>query len=143
MIVIAVLSVSQALVASGFDEVRGSHVDGNVPSPAEFTALLRRDLDAYFNAAHEKRITVQHELLRDGPTQSGTSYPKFYLWVRLLQEGVVVEEGAVRVAAIDRSRFEITSFTSESDLRADPRALHSIFPAAVCETIRAKLGIER
>ena len=51
--VIAVLSFTPAVAASGFDEVRDSHVDGNVPSPAEFTALLRRDLDAYFNTSRE------------------------------------------------------------------------------------------
>jgi len=49
-------------------------------------------------------------MLRDGPTQSGVSYPKFYLWVRVAGGKSVDDRGAVRVVAVKRKRFDVTDF---------------------------------
>jgi hypothetical protein len=139
----AVLPVllTQTPDARVIEDIQRSHIEGNVPPPGQFAKLLQRDLEAYFNAPKRRGIRVEHELLRDGPTQSGVSYPKFYLWVRVLEGESVVRQGAARVAAMDRKQFEVTSFASEASIRADPRALYSVFPAPVCERIKAKLGI--
>jgi hypothetical protein len=140
-VVLGVMLLTQAPDASVLAEVQRSHIDANVPAAAEFTSLLQRDLEAYFNSTHQRDIRVEHELLRDGPTQSGVAYPKFYAWVRVLQAGTVVKQGAARLAAIERTRFDVTSFVPDSAIRADPKALSSVFPEAVCEKIKAKLRI--
>src|SRR5438094_5556117 len=58
-----------------------SHIKGNVPAKARFDKYLWRDLTAYFARSTGKKVAVAYEFLREGPTQTGSSYPKYYLWV--------------------------------------------------------------
>lgn len=124
-----------------FQEIQRSHIDGNVPDAADFERFLRRDLADYFAAARKmKSVPVEYEPLRRGPTQSGVSYPKFYLWVRIAGGKTPQDRGAVRVAAVEKERFEVTDFISEETIRNTPTGLAQIFPAQVCETINAKVA---
>jgi hypothetical protein len=116
---------------------RYRHVEGNVPPGKLFDELLTRDLNDYF-CRNSNDCKVQYELLRDGPTQSGTSYPKYYLWVRFTKGGTVAGEGAVRVAAIDQKRFEVTHFLSRELISQAPSQVASIFPAALVNKIVEK-----
>lgn len=121
--------------------IQRSHVEANVPAQADFARFLSRDLEGHFNAGHSKTLRIEHELLRDGPTQAGVSYPKYYVWVRVLDKEALVTQGAAVLVAIDRKRFEVSSYASEVAIRAEPGRLYRVFPALVCETIGAKLGI--
>ncbi|SRR5713101_3730047 len=122
------------------DAIQQSHIEGNVPPPAEFDRLLQRDLDAYFGTALAPSRHVRYEMLREGPTQSGVAYPKFYVWLTAPLAGGETRQGAARLAAIDRERFEVTHFVSIEQIRLDPQGIDRIFPQAVCVRIRAKLG---
>ena len=51
-------------------------------------------------------------------------------------------EGAVRLAAIDRARFEITHVLPSRDIRANPSGAEQIFPSALAEVIRARAGVQ-
>lgn len=79
-------------------------------------------------------------MLRDGPTQAGVAYPKFYVWVRVFEGASVVDQGAVRLAAIEKREFQVTDFLSERTIRADPKVIYRVFPAPVCDRINGKLG---
>jgi hypothetical protein len=68
---------SQSPDYSIIQDIQRSHIEANVPGPAEFNRILQRDLDTYFAKARGKSSRVEHEMLRDGPTQSGVEYPKF------------------------------------------------------------------
>lgn len=132
-------------VQSGADQtpkgLQSSHIEANVPAPSDFNRVLLRDLGDYFaRARKQKAVPIDFELLRDGPTQSGVSYPKFYVWVRLDGGKSPDDRGAVRVAAIERNRFEVTDFVSERAIRNDKAGIYAIFPGPVCEKIEAKLG---
>lgn len=118
--------------------VQQSHIAGNAPGEESFDALLSRDLVAYFASRGLTDPEIGYELLRRGPTQSGVAFPKFYLWVSATSAQGDVMTGAVRVAAIDRVRFEITDFVARADILANPDGLASIFPAALLPAIRAK-----
>jgi len=118
-------------------DIATSHVEGNVPPGKLFDELLTRDLNDYF-CRNSNDCKVQYELLRDGPTQSGTSYPKYYLWVRFTKGGTVAGEGAVRVAAIDQKSFEVTHFLSRELISQAPSQVASIFPAALVNKIVEK-----
>jgi hypothetical protein len=120
-------------------DLQRAHIEANVPPPAEFNRLLQRDLEAYFPKRRGDTSLVKFEMLREGATQTGVAYPKFYVWAQVSVAGAVVEQGAIRLAAIQRKRFEVTDYLSESSLRADPGAMSRVFPAAVCDRIRAKL----
>jgi hypothetical protein len=111
-----------------------------VPSEAAFDSLLRRDLDAYFGKRAGREVTVDYELLRRGPTQTGIAFPKFYAWVRV-HSGGPLEQGAVRVAAMDRTRFEVTHFIPETEIRGGPETLDTVFPPAVADSIRKRLQL--
>jgi hypothetical protein len=134
---------SQSPDSSVFQGIQRSHIEANVPGPAEFNRLLQRDLETYITKTRGKSIRVEYEMLRDGPTQSGVAYPKFYVWVRIFEGASVVDQGAVRLAAIERREFQVTDFLSERTIRTDPKAIYRVFPAPVCERINDRLGIAK
>jgi hypothetical protein len=117
--------------------VTQSHIEGNVPEGKLFDQFLQRDLKNYFCEA-DSGCTVEYEFLREGSTQSGISYPKYYLWVRKMHATAVTEEGAVRVAAIDQSGFDVTHYVSRERILASPSQVASIFPAALVDKIVQK-----
>ncbi len=123
--------------------VAESHIAANVPSTNDFRPFLIRDLTAYLKPAHGDKLKVDYELLRDGPTQSGVAYPKFYVWLRATNAELSIIEGAVRVAAIDKKRFEITDFVPRAEIVSHPDSVARIFPAAVIEKIHAKAGVKK
>lgn len=101
---------------------------------------MRRDLATYFAQVRKKKIAqVEFQLLRDAPTQSGPAYPKFYASVVVAGGKSPQDRGAVRLAAIDKKRFEVTDFVSEEMIREDPDSIYQLLPAPVCEKIKAKL----
>lgn len=53
-----------------------------------------------------------------------------------------VIEGAIRVAAIEKKRFEITDFVTRADCLA-PRSSHAHFPPALVEKIHTKAGVKK
>lgn len=118
--------------------VQESHVVANAPASGEFEALLSRDLGAYFTSQGMTEPQIKFEMLRRGPTQSGVAYPKYYLWTSASSANGDTMIGAVRVAAIDRTRFEITDFVSQQEVLANPDAIASVFPAALLAAIEAK-----
>jgi hypothetical protein len=116
-------------------DIRRSHVEGNEPQAADFQPFLDRDLLAYGVAQYGGGLSQSVELLRKGPTQSGISYPKYYAWVAYSRDGDLVAQGAVRVQAIERERFEVTDFASAESIRSNPQSVYAIFPAALCDAI--------
>jgi hypothetical protein len=122
-------------------DIQDSHIDANTPDSADFEAFLKRDLAAYFAKARKKTVSVDYEPLRRGPTQSGVGYPKFYLWVTIAGGKSPADRGAVRVAAIEKKRFEVTDFVSEEAVRTNPSAIYQVFPAPVCDKINAKMAL--
>jgi hypothetical protein len=116
-----------------------SHIDANVPDTKSFDTLMKRDLRAYFEKTLSTtgKVHVEYQLLRDGPTQTGISYPKFYVWATVFRGARNLTEGAVRVAAVDRTQFTVTDFLSEDQIVAEPEKIKSIFPPALNEKILA------
>lgn len=123
------------------DSIRKSHIDGNVPDEKDFHNFLVRDLESYFKESLKKTVRADYELLRDAPTQTGIAYPKYYAWVKIFDGDKLIEEGAVRLAAIDKKRFEVTSYLSKTDIERSPGAIEHIFPKALIETIKKKAGL--
>jgi hypothetical protein len=123
--------------------VAESHVARNVPRANDFRPFLIRDLTAYLKRTHGDKLTVDYELLRDGPTQSGVGYPKFYLWLRATNAEKTAIEGAVRVAAVDKKRFDVTAFIPRPDIVSHPAALDVVFPQALIAKILTKAGLKK
>lgn len=68
------------------------------------------------------------------------AYPKYYAWVKA-GTTPLPKEGAVRVAAIDQTSFEVTNFVSAEEIRKDPGSIESVFPKLLCPAIRRKAGV--
>jgi len=100
---------------------------------------MERDLSAYFERrlGTSDKIHVDYHLLREGPTQTGISYPKFYVWAKILSGSRVLAEGAVRVEAVDRTQFTVTHFFGKDQIAADPEKISTVFPAALKAKILA------
>ena len=49
-----------------------------------------------------------------------------------------VDEGAARLAAIDKTRFEVAHFLRKADIQADPAGVERVFPKALAEDIRTR-----
>lgn len=119
----------------GVELVRQSHIDGNVPTGDDnFSRLLSRDLDAYFSKNKNMTVRTRFELLRKLPTQVGLAYPKFYAWVKLCDQksGVVIEQGVVRVAALDKAQFDVTHYLTAAEICKNPESIAEILPASLC-----------
>ena len=117
--------------------IQQSHISGNLPDTfEEFQVILKRDLESYFQKHLGRQVTIEYVLLRKAPTQSGVSYPKFYAWIIAKQSGKIIESGAVRVAAIEKARIEVTDFVSRKEILNNPSSIDSIFPKALCDGIR-------
>jgi hypothetical protein len=125
--------------AAAIAEVQASHIEANAPAREDFERLLKRELTAYFLPTPSEGADVEYEFLRDAPTQSGVSYPKYYLWVRVNAGGSVQQEGAVRVAAIGRDRFEVTDFLTRDQISSTPSQIYQVFPAPVCDRIEERI----
>lgn len=117
-------------------ELQASHIAANVPPDAAFMTALRRDVLAYLAANRLPSKSVDIELLRKGATQSGASYPKYYVWIRATDKAGHQVAGAMRIAAIDRARFDVTDFTPAASIRSEPASLASIYPALLIPSIR-------
>ena len=122
------------------DSIADSHVRANVPDEKDFGGFLKRDLEAYFKELKGKDVSVEYELLRDAPTQSGTAFPNFYSWVRIKENDNPLEEEAVRVAAVEKKRFGVYDYLSRADIERDPEKVYQVFPKTVGDKIRDKIG---
>lgn len=127
--------LSDADVRRSVAELQSGHIQANVPNEPDFTRLLQRDLNAYFAARGLHSPVTKFEMLRREATQSGVAYPKFYLWVRVRSSNRRVASGAVRVAAVQRHRFEVSDFLSTAEIIAQPGRVGSIFPALLAPGI--------
>ena len=116
-----------------------------MPSDSDFEPFLRRDLKAFFTDRFKSPVSVEPVLLRDGPTQSGVSYPKYYAWVVISVDEKTVDQGAVRLEAVDKARFVVTTFLSAETIRNNPEAVSKVFPLALIEVIvhRAREALGR
>ena len=122
--------------ATAQSSIQLSHIEAHVPEEAKFAQLLTRDLLAYFKANGQSAATsVEFRLLRDAPTQSGVSYPKYYAWVQVQSGTMRVAEGAVRLAAIERTRFEVTDYVAKTKAKGNRELLQSMFPQALVPNI--------
>ena len=126
---IVLLSIALPLQVHAQPFVQANHIDANVPEEAKFSELLNRDLLAYFKANGVATATgVQVRLLRKAPTQSGVAYPKYYAWVQVEDSSTRLAEGAVRLAAIERARFEVTDFVPKNKAKGSRELIESVFP---------------
>lgn len=133
---------STADMARMMQQLQASHVSANAPPASSFSKILERDVRAYF-AAHRLPFTkVTIELLRKGATQNGVSYPKYYIWIRATGAAKHHAEGAMRIVAIDRARFEVTDFTPADTVRSDPASLAAIYPSPIIPAIRQHAAIQ-
>ena len=85
-----------------------------------------------------KRLNIQAELLRKGATQSGVAYPKYYVWVKVMNEKTIITQGAARMAAKDGKYFDITHFVSYDDVNKNPETVDKIFPQPLTFGIKIK-----
>ncbi|MGE4537150.1 MAG: hypothetical protein AB7D37_08725 [Desulfovibrio sp.] len=117
------------------------HTEAYSPDAAHFEDFLARDTQAYFSKRQGRPVTVRYEYLRQGPTQSGIGFPRYYIWVQIFADGREINAGAVKVAGVGKDRFEITDFLSRGMILDVPGRLDAVFPKAVCETIKSRLRL--
>ena len=140
LIVAGSASVSSAQNENPMAELRQSEIDANVPDKKDFEAILKRDLTKYVTDPRDKGITVNIELLRDPQTQVGVAFPKFYCWIEKRDaKGLIIEEAAARIAAINKMHFDVIQYFDRKRLVAEPDLIVGVFPEDVCEKIRKKL----
>jgi len=119
-------------------EIQKSHIDANVPNKAQFETFVKRDIAKYFYKPYGV-VNVKWELLREGPTQSGVAYPKYYIWAKVYKNTKLVNEGAVRIEAIEKTHFDVTDFIAINEIKNNSKDIYSIFPGLVCEKIKGKI----
>jgi hypothetical protein len=128
------LSICAVVCVTSSCDILG-HVRANEPEAGNFDTFLNRDLKLYFLKQQPQVTRIEYELLRQGATQAGMSYPKYHAWVRVYEGQKIIEEGAVRVAAVEKTDFDVTHFLSKEEIKKSPSLINSIFPAALCPDI--------
>ena len=78
---------------------------------------------------------MDYRLLRSDAVQSGVGYPKFCLWVSAQRGDTTVDEGAVRVAVILRTRFEVSRYLSKAETWHRRLRVAGAFPAQLVAPI--------
>jgi hypothetical protein len=141
LIPLLILTIITANAYGQKESISDSHIKANVPDEKDFRNFLIRDLQSYFKDTLKKTVRAEYELLRDAPTQSGVAYPKFYAWVKIFEDSSMIDEGAVRLAAIEKKHFEVTDYLSKRDIEEKPAVLERIFPRALVESIKKRAGI--
>lgn len=121
------------------ESVSDSQIRGNVPEDADFDRFFKRDLEDYFKNPG-KVVTVEYELLRKAPTQHAVSSPKFYAWVKVYEDGVFLEEGAVRVGAVEKKLFVVIQYLPRAEIEQGSERMNALFPDSVIEKIKEKVG---
>jgi len=135
-----------AIIAWHFDlmpaatiaQIQSSHLEANVPDHSDFDRFLKRDLVAYFSDKFSGPTSVEYELLRKAPTQAGTAFTKYYVWVRVSANGAIRREGAARVAAIGRERFEVTDFLAREEIRPIPPRSNRCSPGPCLSALKSR-----
>jgi len=90
--------------------IQENHITANLPGTyEEFTKILEHDLAIYFSKKEKMKVDIEFDLLRKRPTQSGIAYPKFYAWVKVMNDGKTLTQGVVRVAAIDKIKTGVST----------------------------------
>jgi len=117
--------------------IANSHVEANAPKGELLDKYLERDLTAYF-CKGQSDCRVEYDYLRQGATQSGVSYPKYYLWAKCFTKEQLKTEGAVRVAAVDQQYFDVMNFLSAKQIVTSPDEVGHTFPAALVDKILEK-----
>ena len=114
-----------------------SHIQGNVPADKDFLPFLQRDLNVHFGGQAGTPAVQRVEMLREGPTQSGLSYPKFYLWIVLLDG----REAVVAVAAIDRKRFQVDQVFFAAEIATNQEVMNGKLPPPVAAAALKRLKL--
>jgi len=104
--------------------------------------LLERGARPYFTPLYGKDISLQLELLREAPTQSGLAYPKYYVWARVLKSDQLLSEGAMRLAVIETNQPKVTDYLTKQEIISNPARLDAIFSSALIPKIKEKAGIK-
>ncbi len=143
--VITLFIIGVSIAGFAYFGLRGipeSHIEGNVPDESVFNQYFLRDLTTYFKQKVGKEVSVRYELLRDGPSQSGLAYPKYYAWVTVvsLSDNSVIQLGAVYIAAINKEYFQVDDFISKKEIEENPDTLNQIFPLDVIVKIKQKIN---
>lgn len=140
LLIIGLIAISNISLAQSLqDSIAESHIQANVPETADFNKFMERDLKAYFAKQTGQAVQIRFELLREAPTQTGVAYPKFYLWVIHTNKNKSAQEGAVRVAAIEKQRFEVIDYMSASEIKKNSDAVYRVFPRLIAVKILEKV----
>jgi len=144
LLITFLFTVSAATASAQNDDpmaaLRQGHIDANVPDQKDFDRILNRDITKYVTDKADKDITVKVELLRDVPSQSGVALPKYYIWIEKRNaQGVLMEEAAARIAAINRDHFDVVQYYDRKRLETETDLVSKVFPQDVYAKIVAKL----
>lgn len=115
--------------------IENTHIKENVPDSELFNQFIERDLLSYFKNIYDSNIIVDWLLLRKAPTQTGTAFPKFYLWATIYDKSTMLSQGVLSVAAVDKKSFNIIDFIEIDDYWANTNAYINIFPSDIKKRI--------
>ncbi|MFA6131196.1 MAG: hypothetical protein WC730_02970 [Patescibacteria group bacterium] len=141
---LAIIAVFLGFLIYGFivlSQFSLTHLEANEP-PAEYLdEYLERDVMNYFNNVIDVHVTLLNfEFLREGASQVGLAEPKYYVWVSAYDDDIVVEEGALYLAAAEQQYFRILNFFSVEEIIEDPSEMNKLFPNDVMTKIEEKVA---
>lgn len=104
-------------------------------SDKEVEDIINSALNKHFEDIWKRKVAIKSLFLRKGKTVSGTSFPKFYVWVEIYENNRILEDGAARIGITDEQEVYITDYLNRAEIKNTPQQIFEIFPRDVANKV--------
>jgi len=109
----------------------------NVPEQKDFNNELNAELSRQYSNQNGKILKLNWELIADKPLEKESSYPEYFVWIKMSHNNKVVNQGLVKLIVKDK-KFRSIAFMNDERIRTVPADASREFPAEILEKIKNK-----
>lgn len=109
----------------------------NVPEQKDFNNELNAELSRQYSNQNGKILKLNWELIADKPLEKESSYPEYFVWIKMNHNNKVVNQGLVKLIVKDK-KFRSIAFMNDERIRTVPADASREFPSEILEKIKNK-----
>ena len=109
----------------------------NVPEQKDFNNELNTELNRQYSIQNGKKLKLNWELISDRPLEKKSSYPEYFVWIKMSQNKKIVNQGLVKLIVKDK-KFHSIAFMNDERIRTVPNDASREFPLEMLEKIKSK-----
>lgn len=109
----------------------------NVPEKKDFNKELKTELNRQYSIQNGKTLKLDWELLDDKPLEKQSSYPEYFVWIKMSQNNKTLNQGLVKLIVKDK-KFHSIAFMNDERIRMVPNDASREFPIEILEKVKNK-----